>query len=107
MAQLSLFSNTKKKNTMAVKKTKAQIAAAKIKKEKAGLAKIKKEAITIEKKIKKARLTIAELRQTGSSNTAADKRRKAERPGKRVSKSGNVYYEYRANRSDKSKATRL
>lgn len=33
----------------------------------------------------------------------ADKSRSAMKPGKRISKDGNVYYEYRQNRSDKSK----
>lgn len=39
-------------------------------------------------------------RQTGTSKLKADKKRKALPPGKRISKNGNVYYEYRKNRSD-------
>lgn len=39
-------------------------------------------------------------RQTGRSVTSIDKKRKAMSPGKRKSKSGKVYYEYRKNRSD-------
>ena len=39
--------------------------------------------------------------QTGKSkDKARDKARKALPPGKRISKTGNVYYEYRRNRSD-------
>ena len=34
-------------------------------------------------------------------NKQADKRKKALPPGQRISKDGNVYYEYRVNRSDK------
>lgn len=39
-------------------------------------------------------------RQTGSTHRKADKKRKAKAPGKRISKSGNVYNERRRNRSD-------
>ena len=39
-------------------------------------------------------------RQTGTSNIALDKLRKAKPAGKRTSANGNVYYEYRANRTD-------
>lgn len=40
-------------------------------------------------------------RQTGSpKNYNLDRKRKALPPGKRISRSGKVYYEYRANRSD-------
>jgi hypothetical protein len=39
-------------------------------------------------------------RQTGSSNLAVDKKLPARKPGKRLSKSGKVYYERRKNRSD-------
>lgn len=38
--------------------------------------------------------------QTGSSNKSFDSARKAKPPGKRLSKSGKVYYEHRKNRSD-------
>ena len=34
-------------------------------------------------------------------NVKRDKKRTAQEPGKRISKEGNVYYEYRKNRSDK------
>lgn len=40
-------------------------------------------------------------RQTGSSSSARDRARKALAPGRRVSKTGSVYYERRKNRSDK------
>lgn len=42
-------------------------------------------------------------KQTGKTNIAIDKKIQAKAPGKRVSKSGNVYYEARANRSDKGR----
>lgn len=40
-------------------------------------------------------------KQTGSSNIKIDKLIQAKPPGKRITKSGSVYYESRANRSDK------
>jgi hypothetical protein len=40
-------------------------------------------------------------RQTGSSSTARDRARKALAPGRRVSRTGRVYYERRKNRTDK------
>ena len=43
------------------------------------------------------------LRQTGSSNKKYDERVSAMKPGKRTSASGGVYYERRADRSDKGK----
>lgn len=36
-----------------------------------------------------------------------DKQRKAKHPGKRTSSEGNIFYEYRTNRSDKNRTTRL
>ncbi len=39
--------------------------------------------------------------QHGTTNIFRDKRRKAMPSGKRISKAGNVYYEYRKNRTDK------
>ena len=39
--------------------------------------------------------------QTGKSIVRIDAKRKALVPGKRISSSGKVYYEYRKNRSDK------
>ena len=41
-------------------------------------------------------------RQTGSSSSVRDRARKALAPGRRVSKTGSVYYERRKNRSDKA-----
>jgi len=38
--------------------------------------------------------------QTGKTNRAIDIKRKALLAGKRMSKSGNIYYENRSNRSD-------
>jgi hypothetical protein len=43
------------------------------------------------------------IKQTGTSNKAYDKRFSAKPPGKRKSKSGNIYTEKRANRSDKGR----
>ena len=50
---------------------------------------------------RKAR-TVAEKKQTHKQGVdkRADKARKAMKPGIRISKTGNVYYETRANRSD-------
>jgi len=39
-------------------------------------------------------------RQTGKTNRKVDSKRRALHPGKRLSKSGNTYYETRKNRSD-------
>ena len=105
MAQLSLFSNTNKKNTMAVKKTKA-VTAAKSRVKKASTA-----LRSAKKKVTAAKKTYVKLVQTGSSSKKADAKRKALKPGKRVSKAGaknqygtseggKTYYEYRANRTD-------
>ena len=44
-------------------------------------------------------LEVAE-HQTGTSNKKRDEERKAEPSGKRASSKGNIYYEYRKNRSD-------
>ena len=49
--------------------------------------------------VKKVRVR-AHYRQTGKTNTRRDKLLRAKKPGKRRSKSGNVYYESRKNRSD-------
>ena len=38
--------------------------------------------------------------QTGTSNIKRDKVRKAMPPGKRMSRTGKIYFEYRKNRSD-------
>ena len=48
--------------------------------------------------IRKARLK--KIMQTGSSDLARDKMRKAKKVGWRVSKSGKKYFENRKNRSD-------
>lgn len=44
------------------------------------------------------------LKQVGSSNLSRDKKRDALMPGKRVSKTGKVYWETRKNRSDSGKS---
>jgi len=48
-----------------------------------------------------AKRATSSTRQTGSSSTARDRARKALAPGRRVSRTGRVYYERRKNRSDK------
>jgi hypothetical protein len=48
-----------------------------------------------------AKRAASSTRQTGSSSTARDRARKALAPGRRVSRTGRVYYERRKNRSDK------
>lgn len=48
----------------------------------------------------KPRSLTKSTRQTGSSNMKIDKKLKAIAPGKRRSKKGNIYYEYRKNRTD-------
>lgn len=45
--------------------------------------------------------------QTGWTIIPLDKERKALKPGKRLSKNGKIYYEYRRNRSDKNLRRRL
>jgi len=49
---------------------------------------------------KNMRRNLRELKQVGKSNISRDKKRKALRPGKRISKTGKVYWETRKNRSD-------
>ena len=72
----------------------AKLRAAKGKPKKVGAAKKK----TVKKAAKKKT-----IKQTGTSNKVYDKRFSAKPPGKRKSKSGNVYTEKRANRSDKGR----
>ena len=45
------------------------------------------------------------LKQVGSSDKIRDESRKALMPGKRVSASGKVYWETRANRTDKKNSS--
>jgi len=49
---------------------------------------------------KNQRRNLRELKQVGRSIKSVDEKRDALMPGKRVSKSGNVYWETRKNRSD-------
>jgi len=44
--------------------------------------------------------TLKVLKQRGSSHKMIDEGRKALLPGKRISKTGKIYYESRTNRSD-------
>jgi len=41
--------------------------------------------------------------QVGTTSVLIDKKRSALKPGKRISKTGKIYYEYRKNRSDLKK----
>ena len=51
-------------------------------------------------KIKSLRETVRPLNQVGRTNIKRDLVRQALPPGKRISKTGNVYWETRKNRSD-------
>lgn len=46
-------------------------------------------------------------KQTGSSEKRSDRKVAALTPGKRLSRNGNIYYESRKNRSDKSRKKRV
>jgi hypothetical protein len=48
----------------------------------------------------KGRTIKEEVTRTGKTNFLRDKKRSALTPGKRISKSGKIYYEKRRNRSD-------
>jgi len=48
----------------------------------------------------KRRALTKTIRQTGTSDTLRDNELRAEAPGKRRAESGNIYYEYRKNRTD-------
>lgn len=48
----------------------------------------------------KPKVSYVKDRQVGRSNASRDKKRSAMPPGKRISKSGKTYYEYRRSRSD-------
>jgi hypothetical protein len=60
----------------------------------------KKRGTVAAKKKPVKRKTMAAEYQTGKSNATYDIKYRAEKPGKRISKTGRVYYERRANRSD-------
>ena len=49
---------------------------------------------------KNQRRNLRKLSQVGKTNIKRDKKREALLPGKRISKSGKVYWETRKNRSD-------
>ncbi len=51
-------------------------------------------------KLKSLRKSLSITPQVGSTTKIRDVARKALRPGKRISKTGNIYYETRKNRSD-------
>lgn len=51
-------------------------------------------------KTRNLRRNLTELKQVGTTDIKRDKARKALRAGKRVSKTGNIYWETRKNRSD-------
>ncbi len=56
-------------------------------------------------KKKKPQVVYKRDRQIGGTDIYRDKRRKAMPSGKRISKTGKVYYEYRRNRTDKVGST--
>ena len=60
----------------------------------------KKRGTVAAKKKPVKRKTMAAEYQTGKSNATYDIKYRAQKPGKRISKTGRVYYERRANRSD-------
>jgi hypothetical protein len=64
---------------------------------------IKKQPLNIAKPKKTKTVTKKVEKQTGLSNKKFDIKLQAKKPGKRTSKSGKTYYEYRENRSDKGK----
>ena len=47
-------------------------------------------------------VTLKVLNQVGKTDALRDKKRGAQLPGKRVSKTGKIYWETRKNRSDKA-----
>jgi len=49
---------------------------------------------------KNQRRNLRKLKQVGTTNVSGDAKREALMPGKRISKSGKVYWETRKNRSD-------
>ncbi len=51
-------------------------------------------------KFRNQRRNLKVLEQTGTSNKKIDAARKALAPGKRISKTGNIYWESRKSRSD-------
>lgn len=50
--------------------------------------------------LKNQRRNLRKLKQVGKTNKSRDKKREALMPGKRISKTGKVYWETRKNRSD-------
>ena len=56
-------------------------------------------------KAKRKGVTIGSARQTGTSRKVVDRELRALPPGWRISKTGNLYFESRKNRSDKRGST--
>jgi len=62
---------------------------------------LEKEMNSIGIKARKSKVVYSTRKQTGKRiDLKADKKRKAMPPGKRISKSGKIYYEGRKNRTD-------
>ena len=59
-----------------------------------------KEEYNLIKDRRKPKVVKKATHQTGKSIKSIDKKRKALPPGKRISKTGKIYWEMRANRSD-------
>jgi hypothetical protein len=55
----------------------------------------------------KARVLEVSTKQTGTSNLSKDLKYQAKAPGKRLSKFGKIYYEYRKNRTDRSATKKI
>ena len=87
------FAHIYGKKVGAVKKKVAKKSAPKKKAAKKVVRKVVKKKAAPKKKVAKKKLTRKDY----------DKRFQADKPGKRTSASGNTYYEYRGNRSDKGK----
>ena len=63
-------------------------------------AEFEKEKMNLMKDRRKPKVKSIALHQTGRTSKKADSPRRALPPGKRRSKYGSIYYEYRKNRSD-------
>ena len=109
MAQKSLLDYTKKKKRK--KKTSTKAATKVVRKKRTKKKKARKKGV--EALLKGAKVyeikrkgrtykvyVLPRMRQIGRSNELRDLKRKALPPGRRISRSGRVYYEYRKNRSD-------
>jgi len=92
VAQATAIYNSKnKKSSSTTKKTPAKKSIVKVELK----PKIMKKSAS-----KKTKIVYTKNKQRGTSNKTIDKQKKALPPEKRISKTGNAYYEYRKNESD-------